>query len=358
MRFFRSQSFSKSGVVNALFRAARLYLFRGSIHIWQQAGRYIYLRLAGKAPPLLVSIAPSYRCQSKCGHCYAMVKGRDSTDEMPTEKWKAIIDQSKMIGALQIIFTGGEPLLRKDIFDLVAHARRIGLFTRITTNGSLLTRKVVAKLKQAGLNQCGVSIDSADADTHDRLRGLPGAFERAIQGLRLLRLYNIDSKLMTYATHENITGELERIIDLGRKLQVRSVYIMIPVAAGRWANSPHVVLSEAEMARLRKLQDYTFVHLEFPSTTTMCRAYNKAFVYVNTMGEVTPCPAVPYVIGNLQYESFTDIWRRHVSALRLESRGECPMNEDRARKALREHAASVLACETVDSYGRRADSRG
>lgn len=341
MKLPGKQSISLKMSFNLLRRAIRLYRTNGSLRAWQQAATHVYFKLAGQAPPTTATLASTYRCQCKCDNCYAMVDGRNGADEMSTDELKAVIDQIRGLGALQLIITGGEPLLRKDIFDLVAHAHAIGLITRISTNGYLLTRECVAELKRAGLNQCGVAIDDADPDMHDRLRGLPGIFEKAIQGLRYLHEYNLDSKIITYATNRNVPEGLKRIIELGRQLQVKSVYINIAFAAGRWSNANHEVLSEEKMAYVSKLHDSVFIHLEFPNWQRMCCAYNKAFVYVNAMGEVTPCPVVPFVIGNIKDEPLADIWQRHVSALRLESRGRCPMNEAKAREALRAHAASV-----------------
>jgi MoaA/NifB/PqqE/SkfB family radical SAM enzyme len=260
---------------------------------------------------------------------------------MSTEEMKDAIDQIKALGTLLLIISGGEPLLRKDILDLVAHAHKIGLLTRISTNGFLLTKELVVELKRAGLNQCGVSIDDADPDTHDRLRGLPGSFDKAVQGLRYLSDYKINSKILAYASRRLVTEGLERIIDLGRQLNVMSVWILMPVAAGRWADSHQEILTEEEMARVRSLYDLKFVHFEFPKAKTMCCAYDKALIYICPNGDVTPCPYVPYEMGNIRKEPLSDIWRRHVSLLQLESRGECPMNEKKAREALRTHTDTV-----------------
>lgn len=343
MRLPGNRSISLKMTFNLLNRAARLYRTNGSLRAWLQAATHVYRKLSGQAPPTTATLALTYLCQCKCDNCYAAVDGRNGVDEMSTEELKVVIDQLKGLGALQLIFTGGEPLLREDLFDLVAHAHDIGLITRISTNGLLLTRTCVAELKRAGLNQCGVAIDDADPDTHDRLRGLPGIFEKAMQGLRYLHEYDLDSKIVTYASNRNVPEGLERIIELGRQLKVKSVYINIAYASGRWSNAHHEVLSDEKMALVSKLHDSVFVHLEFPTSQTMCCAYNKEFVYVNAMGEVTPCPVVPFVIGNIRNEPLADIWKRHVSTLCLESRGKCPMNEEKAREALRAHAASVLA---------------
>jgi MoaA/NifB/PqqE/SkfB family radical SAM enzyme len=343
MRLPGNRSITLKMAYNLLHRAARLYRTNRSLRAWNQAATHIYRKLAGQSPPTTAILASTYRCQCNCDNCYAMLNGRNGIGEMSIEELKAAVDQIKGLGTLHLIITGGEPLMRDDIFDLISHAHNIGLITRISTNGWLLTRNCVAELKRAGLNQCGVAIDDADPDTHDWLRGLPGIFEKATQGLRYLHEYNLDSKIITYATNQNVPEGLERIIALGRQLHVRSVYINFAYQAGRWSNAHHEVLSEEKMALVSKLHDSVFVHLEFPTSRRMCCAYNKSYIYVNAMGEVTPCPVVPFVLGNIKNVPLADIWQRHVSSLRLESRGRCPMNEEKARDALRAHAASVRA---------------
>ena len=327
--------------VNALYRAALLYWSARSPQAWLQAASYLRLRMAGHSPPVTITIAPTYRCQCRCVHCFAAVAGRKGGDELTTDQWKQVIDEAKGIGTLQVIFSGGEPLWHEDIVELVAHAHDAGLLTRVSTNGLLLTRQRVARLKRAGLTQCGVSIDDRDPAVHDRLRGLPGTFARAMEGVRNLREFGIFCKILVYASRRNVTAGLERIIEMGRELGVTSVYILLPIAAGRWDGAYHEALGDEEMARVRALQDAKFVHMELPNAEAQCCAYSKAVLYVCAGGEVTPCPYVPYALGDVREEPLADIWRRHTSALRLESRGRCPMNAVDAREALRAHAQSV-----------------
>ncbi len=299
----------------------------------------------GQAIPQTVFLAPTYRCQCRCAHCYAAVKGRESAGEMSTPELKAQIDGIKALGAVHLNLTGGEPLLREDIFELIAHAHRIGLITRISTNGDRLTRDCVAGLSRAGLNQCGVAVDDADPEAHDRLRGLPGLFERAVQGIRLLHEYGIESRLMTYACHRNLPQGVDRVLDFARKLRVRTVHINFPYASGRWAESFDEMFSEEEMGRLRRLQgslNSPQVLLEFANPEAACCAARKSILYVNAGGEVTPCPIIPYVIGNIRDEPLADIWGRHADSLRLDYRGDCPMNAAAGREALTRHAESLL----------------
>ena len=251
------------------------------------------------------------------------------------------MDQAKELGVVHVVFTGGEPLLREDIVELVAYAHKVGLISRLSTNGILLTRDMVARLKRAGLTQCGVSIDDPDPGTHDRLRGVPGTFVKAIEGIRHLHEFNLNCRILTYASHRTVTKGLREIIEIGRRLKVMSVYIRFPVASGRWDNAYHEILSEEERARTRELQDMSFVCCEQPTPETMCCMCNKSVFHVTPSGEVTPCGYVPYVLGSLRDEPLSDIWERHVSRLRLKWRDDCPMNDIAAREALREHVGSV-----------------
>jgi len=326
-----------------LRRAARLYINNHSPRAFLQAFFHVCRKAAGRTAVESALLAITYRCQAHCPHCFAQVEGFGIGPEMSTEEFREVVDQLKALGTLNVFFTGGEPLLRGDIFDLVAHAHDTGLLTRLSTNGYLLTRACAAELKRAGLNQCGISIDDADLSVHDRLRGLPGAFERAIEGFRYLREYRIDRKILGYATHENITGGLERIVELGRQIHVNSILFNIPLRAGRWSDNQEEVLSGKEMADLRGLLKYPFVSIAFPTPDSLCDACAKSIIGISPVGDVLPCLTVPMAIGNVREEPLSSIWHRHASELRLKTRGRCPMNDDRDREVLREHAAAMRA---------------
>jgi len=326
-----------------LRKAARLYITNHSPRAFLQAFFHVCRKAAGRTAVESALLAITYRCQAHCPHCFAQVEGFGIGPEMSTEELRAVMDQLKALGTLNVFFTGGEPLLRGDIFDLVAHAHDTGLLTRLSTNGYLLTRACAAELKRAGLNQCGISIDDADPSVHDRLRGLPGAFERAIEGFRYLRECRIDGKILGYATHENITGGLERIVEMGQQIQVNSIHFNIPFRAGRWSDNQEEVLSDKDLAGLRKLLKYPFVSIAFPTPDGLCDACAKSIIGISPVGDVLPCLTVPMVIGNVREEPLSSIWHRHVSELRLETRGRCPMNDERDREVLQKHAASMRA---------------
>jgi len=336
---------------NTAYRALRLYLANGSARAWGVGALHVCRRVLAGNPPPFITIAPTYRCPCRCVHCAVRAGPGAAREEIGTGQIKSVIDQAKRIGVLQVTFTGGEPLLRDDITELVRYAHDLGLLTRINTCGYLLDRRRVAELKRAGLAQCAVSIDDADPEVHDRLRGVPGLHRRAVEGIRALVESGIMCQINTYAARRNVTGGLERIIELGRRLGVLAVYIILPTAIGRWEGAREELLTEEEKSRVRALQRVTFVHLELATADTLCGVSQRGVLFVSPRGDVTPCPFVPFAFGNVAHHSLADIWERHCAGPRIECRGECPMNVPQHREALRGHVESV-ARELVGQRSR------
>lgn len=326
-------------------RGVRLYALNHSSLALIHAFSYLMRRLRGQVSPVSALIATTYKCQCRCPHCYAYDNNRPEFRELTTKEMFSLLDQLKGIGTLQVIFTGGEPLLRPDIFELIAYAHNIGLLTRINTNACCLDSDCASKLKKAGLNQCGISIDFVEAELHDRFRSLPGLHATALQALGNLREKGIQRVMYVSVTHEKLAAGLERFVELGKALKVNSCFFSIPYAAGRWEESYDQVLSEEEMAALCRLQRFSSVATEFYSLQTNCCAYNKALLSISANGDVSPCSVVPFPVGNIRNEPLSAIWARQVSAARLESSGKCPMNSPEGRAQMKAY------CETVGAKG-------
>jgi MoaA/NifB/PqqE/SkfB family radical SAM enzyme len=334
-------------------RMALLYRANPTPRAGGQLLRFLLAKAAGRAPIVTAILAVTYRCQACCPHCYASGEGRDVGGEMSTEEWRALMDALRARGALQIYFTGGEPLLREDLPDLVAHAHRIGLLNRVHTNGYLLTPELISRLKRAGLNQCGISIDDADPRVHDELRGLPGAFDRAVRALALLREQGIDRRILVYASPGSVPGGVERLVDLGKRLGVSAVHVNIPFAVGRWDGNSEAVLSVGEMGSLYALfRRHPIMSAEFTRPDTSCCGFDRTYVGITPRGEVLPCPAVPYPIGSVREEPFGTIWRRHTRAPLPQWRGSCPLNCEDGRAIFRAHAESIRSSSTTSSRKR------
>ncbi len=326
---------------NAAYRAARLYYSNGSLRALRQLLAHLGRKVARRSVPTFMTLAPTFRCQLRCVHCYAEGRAREDHNELTTSEIKSVCDQAKELGLLQVTFSGGEPLLREDLPELVRHAHDIGLLTRISTNGWLLEPEVVARLKEAGLTQCGVSIDSADPEVHDGLRGVPGAYQKAVEGIRNLRDAGILCQINTYAAKRNIAGGVKKIITLARELGALSVYIFFPMAVGRWEGATDEMLSAEDRARARELQDLTFVHVEVPTPRSTCPLFMRSLLYVSAIGDVTPCPFVPYVLGNIRERPLRDVWLRHCAQLNFDYKDDCVLNDGPWREKLARHAESV-----------------
>ena len=329
-------------------RTFRLYAFHGSAGARKRLVGHVVRKVTGRAGPTFLDIAVTYRCQCRCVHCSATAQQCDAADELTTSELKSVIDAARRLGVLEVIFSGGEPLLRPDMPELVRHARDAGLLTRLNTNGLLLTRENVAELKRAGVTQCAVSIDDADPAVHDRLRGLSGLHAKATEGVRILHEFGIPCQILTYASRENVTVGLERIIKQGRELGAFAVFIFFPIAAGRWDGSFDKVLTQEERERVRELQDMGFVHLELPISDTLCCTYDGAVLHVTARGDVTPCPFVPFAFGNVREFALDTLWERYIEGMKLDCRGECPMNSAESRRQLNDYVDEIGAGNSAD----------
>ncbi len=133
-------------------------------------------------PPILCALLVTYRCNMRCIFCDLPAK-ETGKPELPEEKFKEIINELSSMGSTGVSFTGGEPLLRQDIFNLIHHAKKKNIATQLTTNGLLLTRETCKKLIDAGLDDFGVSLESHLPDVHNRIRGAKGAWHKVVEGI-------------------------------------------------------------------------------------------------------------------------------------------------------------------------------
>jgi AdoMet-dependent heme synthase len=327
--------------------AVRLAGSLGSNWSWRTFGHFLgffYRKTVLRTPvPFYLSLAVTNRCQGRCVHCYSFLQRKDERPELTTAELKSVIDQAGRLGVFQIIFTGGEPLLRADILDLVRHARRRGILTRLNTNSLLLDRKTGAALKKAGLGQCALSLDDADPETHDRMRGLPGHHARTLENLRMLRDLGVYTLANIYVSVRHLASGPEKTIALAREAGARGIILLPAVASGRWEGEFDQVPDTEGMERIRDLQDMTTVQTERPSSRSVCDAWKHFVIYLTPQGDLTPCPFVPYAIGNVKGHALDDMWRSFCDAIPAVKNAGCPMNDLAGRALLESVVASASA---------------
>ncbi|MGI5991088.1 MAG: 12,18-didecarboxysiroheme deacetylase [Methanosarcina sp.] len=188
------------------------------------------------------------RCNLKCVHCYAQAKDIEFENELSTEEGKALIDDLASFGSPVMLFSGGEPTLRKDLPELAAYAREKGMRAVISTNGTLIDRNMARKLKEVGLSYVGVSLDGM-RDTNDKFRGMKGAFNAALRGIHNCQEEGIKVGLRFTINKQNVR-DIPAIFDLLEEKQIPRICFYHLVYAGRGSKmvSEDLSLEESRQA--------------------------------------------------------------------------------------------------------------
>lgn len=171
------------------------------------------------------------RCNLKCVHCYSHSKDIKYDDELTTQEGKALIDDLAQFGSPVMLFSGGEPLMRKDLVELASYAVDSGMRAVISTNGTLITEEKAKELKDVGLSYVGVSLDGLK-ETNDRFRGVPGAFDRALRGIHACRAAGIKVGLR-FTINKRNAHDIPGIFDLLEAEDIPRVCFYHLVYAGR-----------------------------------------------------------------------------------------------------------------------------
>lgn len=200
-----------------------------------------YGRHSGKLPSHLLQFSAdkkpvvvwnmTRRCNLKCVHCYAQALDVEGRDDISTEQAKAMIDDLAAYGAPVMLFSGGEPLVRRDLVELARHATQKGMRAVISTNGTLITKEKAKELKEVGLSYVGISLDGMEA-VHDHFRGVPGAFCKAIQGIENCQAEGLKVGLR-FTINKRNAGEVPGIFGLLRDLEVPRACFYHLVYSGR-----------------------------------------------------------------------------------------------------------------------------
>lgn len=191
------------------------------------------------------------RCNLKCIHCYSNSADCDYQGELTTEEGKALIADLAAFGSPVILFSGGEPLLRPDLFELAQYAKDLGMRAVISTNGTLITGDVAAKLKKIGLSYVGVSLDGLE-ETHDRFRGKKGAFAAAIDGIRNCREAGVKVGIRFTVNKHNLS-DVPAMFELLRKEKIERMCFYHLVYTGRGSKLRAEDLTHEETRRLLDL---------------------------------------------------------------------------------------------------------
>jgi AdoMet-dependent heme synthase len=297
----------------------RHYLLRqGGIMVNEKPGKE-------KIPlPGLVSWNITSRCHLNCPHCY-IDAGEESPGVLSTYEAISLVDDLVNAGTKVLILSGGEPLLRQDIYEIARYGSDKGLRIAIGTSGTLIDKTVAGKLRESGVSSVAISLDSAVFSVHDRFRGVPGAWRDAIAGIRECDDAGLQVQ-MNITISPDGPDNLDPLICLGEELGIRNfqVFFIVPVGRGSDLPVPDPVLYEnAIRGVLEKLKGSDLnirptcapqfmriareMGVSRPEWRKGCIA-GTSYCRICPDGDVTPCPYLPVVAGNVRKTSFANIW--------------------------------------------------
>ncbi|MGQ9919747.1 MAG: heme b synthase [Desulfobacca sp.] len=294
---------------------------------------------APKTPPLrLLAWETTRRCNLACAHCRAAAGKGPYEGELTTAEGKALLKDIATLGQVVIILTGGEPLLREDIFELAAFGTSLGHRMVMAVNGTLLTPEIARRLREVGIQRLSISLDGATAASHDRLRQVAGAFEGALQGIQVLKDAGLPFQINTTVIAAN-RQELPVISALAEELGAAAHHVFVLVPTGRGEEIKDQLLSTAEYdATLRWLlarQKEGKIHIKPTCAPQFYRLWRQeaaatgekitpathgmeamtkgclggqGFAFVSYAGIVQPCGYLELAAGDLRQAPFSRIW--------------------------------------------------
>jgi radical SAM protein with 4Fe4S-binding SPASM domain len=280
--------------------------------------------------PRIISWNITLRCPLKCSHCYVDAGDVEAGGVLSTQEAFSVIDQICGTGKPVVVLSGGEPLLRDDVYDIARYGTEKGLRMVMGTSGYLIDNDTAVKLRDAGIRAVAISLDSKDPATHDSFRGLEGVWERAVKAIGYCRDAGIAVQI-NMSVMRSAIRDVEEVIGLGTSLGVRDYQLFFPVPTGRARQiEPRSPQEYEEMIRqilIRYRDSDTHIRptcapqfrriaddagITNPAWGRGCIAgISYCRIYAN--GDVTPCPYLPVSAGNVRTQSFADIW--HNAAL-------------------------------------------
>ena len=293
------------------------------------------------ARPYVVSWNLTYRCNLACEHCYLDAGGAPQVgtenfadrSELGTDECFRVIDEIAAFAPECVtILTGGEPLLRRDILEIVRRAADRGLWVVVGTNGVSITENLAKRLAGAGARGLSLSLDALDADRHDRFRQVRGAWRNTVEGAGILNRTGLPFIVQTTAGSHNL-GELEAIADFAHDrlaAKVWNLYFLVPTGRGQFVSDITPAQYDEVLASLYRIQrKYDrrmlvnakcaphFIKTVLENGGAQVRTYSGGaggcpagthYMGIRPNGDVTPCPYLPVFAGSLRRSTLAELW--------------------------------------------------
>jgi heme b synthase len=308
--------------------------------------------------PKLIAWEVTRSCNLACAHCRASAEKGPYPGELTLEQGKALLDDIASFANPVIILTGGDPLMRDDIWEIVDHAVGTGLRVVMSPNGTLVTPEVARRMKEAGIPRISISIDFPTADLHDKFRGVPGAFDGAVRGVKTAIEAGVQVQINTTVTRLNV-DYLDDMLALSEELGAVAFhpFLLVPTGRGKelgpeelppedyertlnWVydrqktsniffkptDAPHYHRIMRQRAKedgtdLSELKMHPHSHAamagkvgkaghpgDLDSHSRGCLA-GTGFCFISHVGHVQPCGYFDVVAGDVKEQPFSQIWR-------------------------------------------------
>lgn len=314
--------------------------------------------------PFLVVWDFTKKCNLKCKHCYTSATKYPARDELTKEEKIEVVDQLDEAGVAAVSFSGGEPLMNKHLLPVAEYASSKGFYLSVATNGTLISSKMGKLMKEAGIRYAEISIDGPTAEIHDEFRGVKGAFDGAIAGIKNAKEAGLTVGLAITATSHNIKM-MPKTVELARRLQVDRliVFNFVPTRRGKeiveedlspeeresvmnylyneWQKGDmQIFITSPAYARISllnplenastKISPTHFANLKLPSEffggakalTEFIGGCGAGRIYcsIEPNGDIQPCVFMPIKIGNIIKDGFQNVWGNNEVLLKLNDR--------------------------------------
>ena len=297
-----------------------------------------YQERTGIKAPRIIAWEITRSCNLSCAHCRAAAEFGYYPGELSLDQIKATIDDIVTISNPILILTGGEPLMRPDIWEIVDYAHEKGAMPVIGTNATLITEEIAQQMHDHGIPRISVSVDFPTAEEHDAFRGQPGCFDSTIEGIRMAKRHGVGVQINMTVTTLN-ADKVDAVHDLAESLGVDAFHIFMLVPTGRGSDLLDKELPPAEYERVlawayerQKTSPLHFKPTDAPHYYRIIRQLAKAegkkvtreeygldamtrgclggitFSFISHTGDVQPCGYFDMQLGNVKEQPFSEIW--------------------------------------------------
>lgn len=270
--------------------------------------------------PLHATIELLTRCNCRCIHCYIP---EHNDDGLHINQIKSILNDLRKLGTIDVTFTGGEIFLRKDIYEIIEHARTLNFRVYLLSNASVLNESIIKTLSKLYIAEFSTSIFSLKASIHDHITRVHGSLKKTVDNIFLMKKYNISIEIKTPILKENIS-EYKELIEFCKENNFKSQLTTAISSKNNGDISPTLLRVDSEIyPQIIKdidLMVNAYVHkntkVHFNPNDYLCKAIVNS-IYIDCKGNVFPCNSFLYNIGSINENSIGDIWHYSIKLKKI-----------------------------------------